>query len=64
MKTVSPTAARANIYKLIDEAAESHEPMCITGKLGNAISLTEEEWLAGSERHARVDPGRSGYAAR
>uniref|UniRef100_C6E297 Prevent-host-death family protein n=1 Tax=Geobacter sp. (strain M21) TaxID=443144 RepID=C6E297_GEOSM len=33
------------MYKLIDEAAASREPVCITGKPGNAISPTEEDWL-------------------
>lgn len=45
MKTVSPTAAKADIYKLIDEAAESHGPVCITENPGNAISPTEDDWL-------------------
>jgi prevent-host-death family protein len=49
MKVVSATAARANMYKLIDEAASSHEPVCITGKRGNAVLLSEEDWRAVSE---------------
>ena len=29
--------AHANLYKLIDDASASHEPVVITGKRGNAV---------------------------
>ena len=32
MTTIKATEARANLYKLLDEASESHEPIQITGK--------------------------------
>ena len=32
MTTVNVTEARANLYKLIDDTSESHEPIVITGK--------------------------------
>jgi antitoxin YefM len=44
MKTLSITEARKNIYKLIDEATESHEPIHITGKRNNAVLLGEDDW--------------------
>lgn len=44
MKTISVTKARANLYKLLEEAAMSHEPIQITGKNGNAILLSEDDW--------------------
>ncbi len=44
MKTIPVSKARANLYKLLDEAAESHEPIQITGKRGNAILVSEEDW--------------------
>ena len=44
MKTLNITEARKNIYKLIDEAHETHEPIQITGKRNNAILLSEEDW--------------------
>jgi prevent-host-death family protein len=44
MKTIKITDARNNLYKLIDEASESHEPIQITGKRNNAVLLSEEDW--------------------
>lgn len=32
------------IYKLMDDAAESHEPIQITGKRANAVLVAEEDW--------------------
>ena len=46
MKTISVSQARANLYKLMEEAGESHEPLVITGKKGNAVLLAEEDWRA------------------
>lgn len=36
--------ARANLYGLLDEAADSHEPILITGKRANAILISEDDW--------------------
>ena len=44
MKTISATKARANLYKLIDEASSVHEPIQISGKRHNAVLLSEEDW--------------------
>lgn len=44
MKTINVTKARSNLYKLIDDAFESSEPIQITGKRNNAILLSEENW--------------------
>jgi prevent-host-death family protein len=49
MTTVNVTEARANLYKLIDDASASHEPVAITGKRGNAVLLAEEDWNAINE---------------
>jgi len=46
MTTVNVTEARANLYKLIDDASVSHEPVVITGKRGNAVLLAEDDWTA------------------
>jgi len=40
---LSASQARFQIYRLIDEAAESHEPITITGKRSNAVLLAEED---------------------
>ena len=49
MTTVNVTEARANLYKLIDDASSSHEPVVITGKRANAVLLAEGDWNAINE---------------
>ena len=49
MSTLNVTEARANLYNLIDETAETHEPILITGKRGNAVLLSEDDWRAINE---------------
>jgi len=44
MATLTATEARAKLYKLIDDATESHTPITITGKRANAVLLSEEDW--------------------
>lgn len=44
MKTLTATKARKEIYRLIDEAAETHQPIQITGKRSNAILISEDDW--------------------
>ncbi len=46
MNTISATKAREKLYRLIDQANESHEPIQITGKRGNAILMSEDDWRA------------------
>ncbi len=46
MKTINATKARANIYKLLEEANSSNEPIQITGKRNNAILISEDDWRA------------------
>ena len=49
MTTITATKARNNLYSLIDEANQSHVPIQITGKRGNAVLVSEEDWRAISE---------------
>ena len=44
MRTITASEARSNLYRLIDETAESHQPIAITGKRSNAILLSAEDW--------------------
>ncbi len=44
MHTITASEARAKLYRLIDQAAESHEPITITGKRANAVLLSAEDW--------------------
>ncbi len=46
MTTLTASEARANLYRLIDQAAESHEPILISGKRGSAVLVAEEDWKA------------------
>ena len=44
MTSITATKARSNLYKLLDEAAESHEPIQITGKRSNGVLISEQDW--------------------
>jgi antitoxin YefM len=44
MTTMTASKARARLYKLLDQAALSHEPIQITGKRTNAVLVSEEDW--------------------
>ncbi len=46
MPTLTASEARAKLYKLLDEAAESHEPIEITGKRHNAVLISVDDWRA------------------
>lgn len=46
MKSISATKARERLYRLIDETAESHEPVLVTGKRSNAVLMGEDDWRA------------------
>lgn len=46
MTVISASEARANLYRLIDEAASSHEPLVISGKRNKAVLIAEEDWEA------------------
>ena len=49
MSTLNATDARSKLYALIDETARTHRPITITGKRGNAVLLSEEDWNAINE---------------
>ena len=58
MTTIMATSARSKLYKLIDEANDSHIPIQITGKRGNAVLVSEDDWRAISETiHLSGIPG-------
>ena len=46
MTTLTATEARSNLYKLLDKAAQLHEPIQITGKRNNAVLIAEDDWRA------------------
>ena len=49
MSTLTASEARARLYRLIDEAAESHVPIRITGKRNSAVLVSEEDWSSVQE---------------
>ena len=49
MKTINAPKARANLYKLIEEASTIHEPIHITGKKVNAVLISEDDWRSVQE---------------
>jgi antitoxin YefM len=49
MQTLIASEARANLYRLIDETAESHKPIIISGKRNNAVLISAEDWNAMQE---------------
>jgi antitoxin YefM len=58
MTTITATQARKVLYRLLDEVAESHEPVEITGKRGNAVLVSEDDWRAVQETlHLLSIPG-------
>lgn len=46
MQIVTASEARANLYKLIDETANSHQPVVIAGKRSRAVLIASEDWDA------------------
>lgn len=38
--------ARTNIYKIMDETSQTHQPIMITGKRNNVVMISEEDWNA------------------
>lgn len=46
MQAFTASEARANLYRIIDETAQSHEPIMISGKRNSAVLLSAEDWSA------------------
>ncbi len=46
MATLTASQARAGLYRLMDQAAETHQPVIISGKRSNAVLISEEDWSA------------------
>ena len=44
MHVITATEARANIFRLMDHIAESHEPIMVTGRRCNSVMISEEDW--------------------
>lgn len=46
MVSLTANEARERLDRLLDEAAEAHEPILITGPRANAVLVSEEDWRA------------------
>ena len=58
MTILTASEARAGLYRLIDQAAETHKPVIISGKRTNAVLISEEDWTAIQETlHLLAVPG-------
>ena len=58
MTVLTASAARANLYRLIDQATKSHEPILIAGKNSTAVLISIEDWSAIQETmHLLSVPG-------
>ena len=58
MKTITVSKARETLYRLLDEAASSHEPIQINGMRNNVVMISEEDWSAIQETlHLLSIPG-------
>ena len=58
MTTVTATAARSDLYRLIDAVNEDSSPITITGRRGNAVLIGEDDWSAIQETlYLQVVPG-------
>ncbi|WP_425431992.1 type II toxin-antitoxin system Phd/YefM family antitoxin [Halomonas korlensis] len=44
MTEITATEAHSNLYRLIDETAESHQPIVIMSKRNRAVLVSEEDW--------------------
>lgn len=58
MPTVTASEARRRLFGLLDDVAESHQPVVITGKRHNGVLVGEEDWRAIQEMlHLAQVPG-------
>ncbi|MDB5851213.1 MAG: antitoxin of toxin-antitoxin stability system [Rhodoferax sp.] len=46
---ITASEARASLYRRLDQTAESHEPILISGKRTSAVLLSAEDWQATQE---------------
>ena len=43
-RIVNATTARQGFFRLMDEAAESHTPILVTGRRNNSVLMSEEDY--------------------
>jgi len=46
MPVLTATEARKRLYNLVDDVAQSHDPVQIVGKRNSAVLVSDEDWRA------------------
>lgn len=46
MKIYTPSQARANLFKILEEVDNSHNPVYIVGKKSKAVLISEDDYRA------------------
>lgn len=49
MKTITDEQAGADLPRLMEQAAQSHEPVQILGRTTSAVLISEEDWRSMEE---------------
>ena len=49
MGSINITSARKDLFRIVESVNQTHEPIEITGKKGNAILVGEEDWRSITE---------------
>ena len=58
MASMNATNARQNLYRLIQDVNENNEPIVITGKAGDAVLVSGDDWRSIQETlHFNAIPG-------
>ena len=58
MTNITVTEARKRLYQLIEDVSQSHEPVHISGRRGNGVLVSEDDWSAIQETlHLLSMPG-------
>ena len=58
MPEMSASDARKQLYRLLDQVAESHHPVTIMGKRNSAVLVSADDWAAIQETlHLSQIPG-------
>jgi antitoxin YefM len=61
MEALSVTEVRRRLYRLVDEMAETHEPVLVAGKRNRVVIVGESDWRAIQETlHVLRDPAARG----
>lgn len=43
---ITASEARAGLYRLIDQTAQSHQPILISGRRSSAVLVSADDWQA------------------